>query len=87
MEKMLVNMTEKDLRDMIANIIKDEIPVNKLALQKEEKDTFITRAEACELIGVSETTLTSYVNKGIITPIKVGRCHKYSLNEIKLYFN
>lgn len=86
MEKMLVNMTETDLREMITSIIHKEIPFDKLALKKEEKDTFISRKEACEIIGVTGTTLTSYINKGILKPIKVGRCHKYSLNEIKLYF-
>lgn len=71
---------------MISRIIQEAVPVDKLALKNEEKDTFISRKEACELIGVTETTLTSYINKGIINPVKVGRCHKYSLNEIKLYF-
>ena len=41
MEKMLVNMTETDLREMITSIIHEEIPFDKLALKKEEKDTFI----------------------------------------------
>ncbi len=56
----------------LANICK-----SLLVLQGKNKSEYLTPKEVCELLKCSRNTYQSYINKGILEPIKV-KSDKYS---------
>lgn len=61
-----------ELKNQLANIGK-----SLLALQSKNKSEYLTPKEVCELLKCSRNTYQSYVDKGILEPIKV-KSDKYS---------
>ncbi|OAE93997.1 helix-turn-helix domain-containing protein [Flavobacterium psychrophilum] len=61
-----------EVKTQLANIGK-----SLLALQGKNKSEYLTPKEVCELLKCSRNTYQSYINKGILEPIKV-KSDKYS---------
>ena len=61
-----------ELKNQLAHIGK-----SLLAIQGKNKSEYLTPKEVCELLKCSRNTYQSYVNKGILEPIKV-KSEKYS---------
>ncbi|HFG0578646.1 helix-turn-helix domain-containing protein [Flavobacterium psychrophilum] len=61
-----------EVKNQLANIGK-----SLLALQGKNKSEYLTPKEVCELLKCSRNTYQSYINKGILEPIKV-KSDKYS---------
>ncbi|SNA76270.1 hypothetical protein DK150_370074 [Flavobacterium psychrophilum] len=61
-----------EVKTQLANIGK-----SLLALQGKSKSEYLTPKEVCELLKCSRNTYQSYINKGILEPIKV-KSDKYS---------
>ncbi|PDS23559.1 helix-turn-helix domain-containing protein [Flavobacterium branchiophilum] len=61
-----------EVKNQLANIGK-----TLLALQGKNKSEYLTPKEVCELLKCSRNTYQSYINKGILEPIKV-KSDKYS---------
>lgn len=61
-----------EVKNQLANIGK-----SLLALQGKNKSEYLTPKEVCELMKCSRNTYQSYVQKGILEPIKV-KSDKYS---------
>lgn len=55
----------------------ENIDKSLLALQGKNKSEYLVPKEVCELLKCSRNTYQSYINKGILEPIKV-KSEKYS---------
>jgi excisionase family DNA binding protein len=55
--------------------------------KKKEENEAVSLSEACEILGISRSTLYVYLNSGIITKVMQGKSPKILLTEIQRYID
>ncbi|APD06542.1 hypothetical protein UJ101_01011 [Flavobacteriaceae bacterium UJ101] len=55
----------------VKEVIQEE--VNKFKPQQKQELKFYTRKEVCKLLGISLVTLSSYIDKGVISCNRIGK--------------
>ena len=55
--------------------------------KKKEENEAVSLSEACEILGISRSTLYVYMDSGLITKVTQGKSPKILLTEIKRYLN
>lgn len=58
-----------------------------LAAKQKTTDRLLTSAEVRNMCNICDTTLWHWQNKGILTPVKVGRKRMYKLSDVKRFLN
>ena len=87
----LTNVTPKELVELISLGIREQLKEFSIKLQSESSDSLkphLTRKETAEFFNVSLNCINMWVNKGIITPYKVGQRVFFKRDELlKVMFN
>ena len=87
----LTNVTPKELVELISLGIREQLKEFSIKLQSEPSDSLkphLTRKETAEFFNVSLNCINMWVNKGIITPYKVGQRVFFKREELlKVMFN
>lgn len=81
-EKILLSQfTREDIKEMLSEVMKEEI-VN-LPLKKSEKELdLITRRETSKILGISLTTLHDFTLRGIVPAYRIGTRIRYKKDEV-----
>jgi hypothetical protein len=84
MEKqiLLSCISPEELKQLIKEVIKEELVVLKKDLAVKESDVLLTRSETCELLKIDSSTLWSWTKKGKITCYGIGARRYYKRDEI-----
>ena len=84
MEKqiLLSCISPEELKQLIKEVIKEELVVLKKDLAVKESDVLLTRSETCELLKIDSSTLWSWTKKGKITCYGIGARRYYKIDEI-----
>ena len=81
----LLTVSLSDLHQLVVDTIdatRDRLPP---LFMKAEEDRLLTKAEVCAKLGIKPTSVWNLVQKGKLTPIKVGRSSRYKLSEVNEY--
>jgi hypothetical protein len=84
MEKqiLLSCISPEELKQLIKEVIKEELVVLKKDLAVKESDVLLTRSETCELLKIDSSTLWNWTKKGKITCYGIGARRYYKRDEI-----
>jgi hypothetical protein len=84
MEKqiLLSCISPEELKQLIKEVIKEELVVLKKDLAVKESDVLLTRSETCELLKIDSSTLWSWTKKGKISCYGIGARRYYKRDEI-----
>lgn len=74
----IAHNTSRDLTDATVSAIKEAMGDSAL---------YCTTEEAMEILKCGRSTINLWMNKGIITPCKIGRPHLFLRSEILAYKN
>ncbi len=80
MRKIFTELTENELRDMMASVI--QIELRKHLLNEEEETKFLDRKEAAKMLKVSEVTLSKYTKEGKIKGFRLGKKMKFRASDL-----
>lgn len=83
----LLQMTEKDLRSILADTIKEHIQKIESSPEKFQEVEFLTRKEAASLLSISLPTLSKLVKQGLITSRKLGSVIRFEKSHLEKAFN
>jgi hypothetical protein len=75
-------ISPEELKQLIKEVIKEELVVLKKDLAVKESDVLLTRSETCELLKIDSSTLWSWTKKGKITCYGIGARRYYKRDEI-----
>lgn len=74
----VAHKTSRDLADATVSAIKEAMGDNAL---------YCTTEEAMEILKCGRSTINLWMNKGVITPCKIGRPHLFLRSEILAFKN
>lgn len=76
------------LVETIRSVVKSELQAQAEAIAStnpaptNEAPEYLTRAQACEMLFITQTTLTTWKRKNILTPVKIGGRTLYRRSDI-----
>jgi len=79
----LVGITSEELLNSIFKGIDARFAQLEKQFQPREPETYLTRKQTCELVGVNYTTLTNWKKKNILVPVSIGGRVLYKRSEIE----
>lgn len=81
---LLHEISPEDLQQMIRQAVREEINafLLELKVQKDDADLLLSRAEACELLKVSLTTLWNWTKSNKVTAYSMGNRIFYKKKEL-----
>lgn len=79
---LLHSISPDELKQLIKEVIKEELINLKKDLAVKESDVLLTRSETCELLKIDSSTLWSWTKKGKITCYGIGARRYYKRDEI-----
>lgn len=84
MEKqiLLSCISQDELKQLIKEVIKEELIYFKKNLEIKASDILLTRSETCEFLKIDSSTLWSWTNKGKITCYGIGARRYYKKEDI-----
>ncbi len=69
MAQTIIQVNADELRTIIHEIVREVLPMQK----RTEKEEFLTRREACQLLKITDITLARYIKKGLYRTTPDGR--------------
>ncbi len=81
----LHEISPEDLQGMIRQAVREELNafLSELKVQKDDADVLLSRAEACELLKVSLTTLWNWTKSNKVTAYSIIIAQLTSLNQMR----
>ena len=81
---LLHEISPEDLRELIRQAVRDELNafLLELKVQKDEAEVLLSRAEACELLKVSLTTLWNWTKSNKVIAYSIGNRIFYKKREL-----
>ena len=76
---LLHEISPEDLRELIRQAVRDEL---ELKVLKDEAEVLLSRAEACELLKVSLTTLWNWTKSNKVIAYSIGNRIFYKRKEL-----
>ncbi|WP_339837280.1 helix-turn-helix domain-containing protein [uncultured Flavobacterium sp.] len=71
-----------ELKQIIKEVIKEELLQVKKQLEEKETDILMTRQETCEFLKINSTTLWNWTNKGKIECYGIGNRRYYKKEDL-----
>ena len=86
MNSVLVNELKKLAKEVLTPVVRQAVR-DELAQQQQAESIpaqdLKSRQEVCDYLHISHPTFHAFVNKGLITPVKIGRKTFCDMNEIR----
>lgn len=84
MEKiiMLHCISPEELKQIIKEVIKEELSEVRNQLEEKDSEILLTRAETCEFLKINNTTLWHWTKKGKIDSYGIGNRRYYKKEDI-----
>ena len=79
---MLHCITPEELKQIIKEVIKDELLEVRKQLQEKDSDVLMSRQETCEFLKISITTLWQWTKKGKIESYGIGNRVYYKKEDL-----
>lgn len=77
----------EEIKQALVQSIQAELQMLKSSLGTSERDRFLTRKEAAEMLDISYTCLNDWCKKGILIPLKMGNRTYFKLSDIESKLN
>ena len=80
-----VEVTPEDLRMFAESVVERTIVARdrQAELEASKEETYISKKEARQLLGVCEGTLITWAKRGNLVPVKVGNKNRYAMSDIR----
>lgn len=77
-----IQTTPEQLAHLITESVKNQLKELKMALNQQDEDVLMTRAQACEFLQIDSSTLWHWTNKGKVTAYGIANRRYYKKAEL-----
>lgn len=77
-----IQTTPEQLAHLITESVKNQLNELKMALNQQDEDVLMTRAQACEFLQIDSSTLWHWTNKGKVTAYGIANRRYYKKAEL-----
>lgn len=84
---LVLQVSSDDLREIMKSFYHEERERTEEAIRKHREQPTLGRKEACEILGVTESTLWKWAKTGYLVPTKIGTKVLYKASDIDELLN
>lgn len=74
-----ITLTDQQVEEILSQ--------KKTPPKEEQKDTYLSVKQVCEILGISESTVRKHIKSGLLTYTKFGGSYRISRKQLQDYAN